>query len=724
MKKALSLLFAVVMIVLLLPITMLPALADETETETTAATIKDAKMYSKYSDGRDVHVSFGSVAGMIDGDPYDEFIDKNGNGEYDKDDGDVEGNFKRSSRPYYESDTVTGAYTDLYVDSVGETRTYYGYAVFELNGTSSLDDMTIWLTANAYNESQTVNWRNPANTWGINDGYEILVSTDGETWTFVEAFTEMCGDGTNKGANFPSEGDPAYATSKTADGYDRVGHKIALNGIEAKYVAIAVTAPSTGNCIDIGEVTVNGTVVASDADEKTPAQIYEDANEGDRLQIINFNDMSWSDDYADCNNWNTYTTTSADGYTVRHLIHSKSTFGANNMRAMWGGIAEEARFSLNGEKYTLYFDLDFGSSAYYTYGVGIQVDGDNTLVIDGFGCSYWYNWNSNKVSKSDTMEDKWNNYIDDEKSDTHSFAVEVDSENDTMTLYIATADGTYAKVREITYDDADISGSLVCRIYTTRVKSDKTINDDCWSEVSNIKIYKGLVGSIAPDASDDNETPDGGEGTTPDGGEGTTPDGGEGTTPDGGEGTTPDDGEGTIPDGGEGTTPDGGEGTTPDGGEGTTPDGGEGTTSDGGEGTTHDGGEGTTPDGGEETTPDGGEGTTPDGGEGTTPDGGEGTTSDGGEGTTPDGGEGTTPDGGEDNTGNENTGNENTGNENNDNGNTDTKDEAPTTEAPKTEEETEAEKSGCGSTLAMSGVALVGACAAMLAIKRRKNEDD
>ena len=79
---------------------------------------------------------------------------------------------------------------------------------------------------------------------------------------------------------------------------------------------------------------------------------------------------------------------------------------------------------------------------------------------------------------------------------------------------------------------------------------------------------------------------------------------------------------------------------------------------------------------------------------------------------------------GNENTDNENTGNENTGNENNDNGNTDTKDEAPTTEAPKAEEETEAEKSGCGSTLAVSGVALVGACAAMLAIKRRKNEDD
>ena len=71
------------------------------------------------------------------------------------------------------------------------------------------------------------------------------------------------------------------------------------------------------------------------------------------------------------------------------------------------------------------------------------------------------------------------------------------------------------------------------------------------------------------------------------------------------------------------------------------------------------------------------------------------------------------------NTGNENTGNENTGN-NNDNNNINTDTNVPEIDAP----ETEAEKSGCGSTLAMSGVALVGACAAMLAIKRRKNEDD
>ena len=489
MKKALALFLAVLMIALALPLTALPTMAEET-TGTTATAIKNAKVFAKNSDGWDMHVSFGSVAGMIDGDPYDEFIDKNGNGEYDKDDGDVEGNFKRSSRPYYESDTVTGAYTDLYVDSVGETRTYYGYAVFELNGTSSLDDMTIWLTANAYNESQTVNWRNPANTWGINDGYEILVSTDGETWTFVEAFTEMCGDGTNKGANFPSEGDPAYATSKTADGYDRVGHKIALNGIEAKYVAIAVTAPSTGNCIDIGEVTVNGTVVASDADEKTPAQIYEDANEGDRLQIINFNDMSWSDDYMNSDWWNTYVIVSEDGRSAKQLIHSKKTFDANNMRAMWGGIAEEARFSLNGEKYTIYFDVDFGRTS--GIAAGIQVYDDETLLLDSNGKCYRTSWNTEKV----TSDVKWSEKTDKTTlTDLHSFAIEVDSAANTMTLYVADSDGKYNLVYSFAY--GDISGSLKSAIFVKRTSG--TVNDDYWVEVSYIDIFKGLVATSGVD---------------------------------------------------------------------------------------------------------------------------------------------------------------------------------------------------------------------------------
>ena len=77
----------------------------------------------------------------------------------------------------------------------------------------------------------------------------------------------MCGTGSAKGVGFPDEGDPDYA-SKTQDGYERVGHKVALNGTIAKYVAVAIkegnneTASKTGEALHgvvIGEVTVEGT---------------------------------------------------------------------------------------------------------------------------------------------------------------------------------------------------------------------------------------------------------------------------------------------------------------------------------------------------------------------------------------------------------------------------------------------------------------------------------
>ncbi len=475
LKKAWSLFLAVLMIALALPLTMLPAAAEET-TESTPASITHAKVYAKRSDGYDLHTSYGSVAGMIDGDPYDTKADG------------------RSARPYYESESISSPYTPLMVGST--MSLYYGYAVFELNGLSTLSDVTIWIAGNGYDDSQAARWSNPASSWGVNDGYEILVSTDGETWTFLKEFSGMCGDGTDPGANFPVAGDAAYA-SKTVDGFLRVGHKIDLRdaegkGVSAKYVAVAVTAPSKDGCIDIGEVTVNGTVDTLDV-EKTPAEIYAEAEDGELLRRVDFTDMTWMDDYRNSDNWNTYYKISEDGRTVRHLLHKSNTFGADNKRAMWGGIIKDERFSLdNGEKYTIYFDALFGSEAYNTYGIGIQVDGNNTLLIDGFGLSYWYNWNTKKVNKSDDGAYKWNYYVDD-RTERNSFAVEVDSENEIMTLYVADSDGTYNKVREMTYDGADITGELICKIYMTRVNAEKNLNSSSWAEISNLNIRKGLV---------------------------------------------------------------------------------------------------------------------------------------------------------------------------------------------------------------------------------------
>lgn len=488
-KKALSLFLAVLMIALALPLTMLPVAAEET-TNTTATTIKYAKLFAKYSDGYDVHAQYGSVAAMIDGDPAPGYIDEDGQGDED-----------RTEYTYYQSDNLYDGIMYYYLDSEkklaldtdGNNEVYMGYAVFELNGLSAIEDVTVWLAGDNATE-----WKTPETVWNMNDDYDILVSNDGETWNLLQSFTDMCGDGTNPGANFPAEGDDARAVG--TDG--KLGHKIALDGAEAKYFAIGVksgmnSTNTTGarNAIVFGEVTVNGTVITPDATKKSPAEIYAEAKDGDLLKTVNFNDMSWSDDYVNSDNWNTYAYVSEDGRTVKHLIHGSKTFGTNLKRAMWGGIAEEERFSLDdGNKYTIYFDAKFGNNAYNKYGIGIQVDGNNTLVIDSFGCCYWYNWNTQKVNKSDEDNRKWNTVPDPDlvKTEQQSFAVEVDSVNNIMTLYVAQSDGTYVQVRGMTYNGADISGSLICRIYTRNING--TPDNTYWSEVSNVQIYKGLVG--------------------------------------------------------------------------------------------------------------------------------------------------------------------------------------------------------------------------------------
>jgi len=477
MKKiAKKLLCLVLVLMMAMPIIVLPASAEDAEI--TPASIKHVKMFAKYDDDWDLHVSYGSVAGMIDGDPYDESADG------------------RSARPYYESDAISAANTRLFVDS--EMCLYYGYAVFELNGTSELDDVTIWIAGNGYTADQAARWSNPASSWGINDGYEILVSTDGETWTALKEFSEMCGDGTNAGANFPAEGDDAYA-SKTVDGFLRVGHKIDLRdgegqGVTAKYFAIAVTAPSKDGCIDIGEVTVNGTVVTPDAVEMTPSELYAEAENGELLKAINFNDTSWSDDYADHNNWNSYVYVSASGRSLKQEIHntSKSVFGAKNGRAMWGGLVSAERFSLaNGETYTVTFDARFEDGK---TGVGIQVDNSKTVLVASDGLTYLYSWNTKNTTGTVNWIDKAANGYD----EMNSFAVEIDPDTGTdpedgtvtgtMTLYVKNAEGTYVEVE--TYSGISFNDELSCRVYARKVSGVS------WNEISDILIYKGLVNDI------------------------------------------------------------------------------------------------------------------------------------------------------------------------------------------------------------------------------------
>ena len=76
-------------------------------------------------------------------------------------------------------------------------------------------------------------------------------------------FDNMCGDGTNKGENFPEKGDADY-DERTLGRYLRVGHKIDLDGETAAYVAIAIKegVNNAQKYVMIGELTVDGVVVA------------------------------------------------------------------------------------------------------------------------------------------------------------------------------------------------------------------------------------------------------------------------------------------------------------------------------------------------------------------------------------------------------------------------------------------------------------------------------
>ena len=469
MKRALSLFLAILMIALAIPFTMLATLAAEDKTIPT--TIEHAKMYSMYSDEYSIHTMYGSVEGMIDGDPYGARGD---NTEY----------------PYFYSDPYAACNTKLYIDSIDETRTYYGYAMFELNGMSKLDDVTIWLAADGHNASAAADWSNPKADWNINNAYDILVSTDGETWTLMGSYSNMCGTKSEQGSGFPTSGDAL--AEKTVDGYKRLGHKVALDGAEAKYVAVAVKEGTYSNKkrIVIGEVTVSGTTTTSAAAKKTPAEIYAEAKDGTLLHTVNFNDPSWSDDYYNSKNWNTYYKLSEDGTSVEQLLTADTFDGSNTKRAIWGGLANGEKYPLeNDNKYTIYYDMKFGAnnnqSAY-----GIQVDGTNTVLIDGAGNTYWYCWHTEKLGAPSDEDEKWTSKIGDKSvSATQRFAVEVDPETEKMTLYVEDSDGKFNKVRTLTYDGAYIeSGHLLnCAIYI------RNMGANGYAEISNLQIYKGLV---------------------------------------------------------------------------------------------------------------------------------------------------------------------------------------------------------------------------------------
>ncbi|MBQ8817709.1 MAG: hypothetical protein IJZ83_03965 [Clostridia bacterium] len=255
MKKMLSICLAVLMIALAIPFTLLTVGAEDSLIKSASITLTSGTTNDENER------AYGSIAGMIDGDAGD----------------------PTTVERYYQSKHIEAdkKYYSLvdgkFVRDTSSVYDYYGYAKFELTSEVSLESMTIWLAGD--NADQ---WKTPANNWGINDAYDILYSTDGDTWTVKASFENMCGvnngNSFSVGEGFPAEGEDGYHVL-THHGYTHVGHRIALEGIEASYIAIAIKGldHSGSPTVVIGDVTFEE-LVQEPAPEDTNGKLLLDVN--------------------------------------------------------------------------------------------------------------------------------------------------------------------------------------------------------------------------------------------------------------------------------------------------------------------------------------------------------------------------------------------------------------------------------------------------------------
>ena len=465
MKKMLSLFLAVLMIALAIPFTLLTVSAED-------GLIKSASITLTSGITNDASErAYGSIAGMIDGD-----VDGPGGERY------YQSKHIAADAKYYS--LVNGKF----VRDTSAVHDYYGYATFELTSEVALESMTIWLAGDNANQ-----WKKPENNWGINDAYDILYSADGETWTAVEgaSFEGMCGvkngNSSSLGAGFPEKGSYGYH-ELTHHGYTHVGHRIALNGIEAKYIAIAISGldHSGSPTVVIGDVTVEEHV-------QEPS-FGEEVVDGELIKTVDFSDSEmWGTEYGsstfDDASWEILD----DGASAKITLKNEG-----NKRVLWGGLQGEHDIEwTNADKRTVVFKSKFGNENFY---FGIQMDWDNALTIKGNGWVEWYNYASAKHASTVNAE-RWNYVTDVAQADEQTFAVEVDYSANTMTLFVMNKDGSFGKVVTKTWADAGWntkteSQKMGCRFFaiSTSGKADASY----YVEVSDLRIYDGLIFTSAP----------------------------------------------------------------------------------------------------------------------------------------------------------------------------------------------------------------------------------
>ena len=232
---------------------------------------------------------------------------------------------------------------------------------------------------------------------------------------------------------------------------------------------------------------------------------YWSRSDGEKVLDVSYKANGWYHDFATASNVGADVVIDDEGGTSLKMTVLNESY----KRAIWGGFYSEsddddeiAAYNdflgmilpfTAGETYTMIFDLTLGDDH---VAFGIQVDGENTLSIQGNGQSRWYGWNTVNVGDTANNNEKWNYHTapGSSRRDLHTFAVTVDYDAKTMSLYVKDEDdGAFYFCRSMTCNGANVwdSDYFRCRFNVRSIGGNPNANYT--AEVANLKIYKGNV---------------------------------------------------------------------------------------------------------------------------------------------------------------------------------------------------------------------------------------
>ena len=203
MKKLLSLILALLMVVSLFATIAINVSADNT-----------VCIESVYNLGKRTKAKYF--------DEFTEMITYTNNDVLEKSfDGDIStsifsNNLVEDYTPSVKFDAADGEFVVDKTYTVNEPNTYYDVIIFELSSPSVLDNLTIWGTDDK------------ASVFFMNDAFDIYYSVDGETFVYVDGVEDMCGDGSEEGES----SDEAYYTYML-DGDTYFGVNFFLGGMHS-----------------------------------------------------------------------------------------------------------------------------------------------------------------------------------------------------------------------------------------------------------------------------------------------------------------------------------------------------------------------------------------------------------------------------------------------------------------------------------------------------------